>query len=234
MPEATRSTNRLRVSVLPSPTGGAVVEVSDNGIGVAPEHVARIFDPFFTTKFTGRGLGLAAVLGIVRAHRGAIRVASAPGRGTTIRVLMPTSGGPAVEPEAAAEAVLAAHAPDEGGSVLIVDDEETVRTVAKRILTGKGFTVRLASGGVEALHVLREDPSAIDVVLLDMTMPDMSGMVTMQELLRIRPDIHIVLSSGYTQEEALPVGDLSAAATAFIQKPYRPADLVATIRRALA
>ena len=212
----------------------AYIEVQDDGHGMHPATQARIFDPFFTTKFTGRGLGLAAVLGIVRAHRGAIRVTSAPGRGTTIRALFPTGEAPpgigeSLVPDPATPAV-----EERGGTILVVDDEETVRVVARRILQARGLTVRLAGGGVEALHILREDPSAIDLVLLDLTMPDMSGAMTMQELLRIRPDLKVVLSSGYAQEEAVPTVDVTAAATAFIQKPYRPADLIATILRALA
>ncbi len=210
------------------------IEVQDDGHGMHPATQARIFDPFFTTKFTGRGLGLAAVLGIIRAHRGAIRVQSAPGRGTTIRILLPCPESAPVPSGPTREAGSDDAATDRVGSVLVVDDEETVRNVATRILGTKGFAVRTASGGVEAIRMMREDPGQADVVLLDLTMPDMSGAVTMQELLRIRPDLKVVLSSGYSQEDAIADSDVAASAAAFIQKPYRPADLLATIRRVLS
>jgi len=209
----------------------AFVEVQDDGHGMHPATQARIFDPFFTTKFTGRGLGLAAVLGIVRAHHGAIRVTSAPGRGTTIRIVFPAGGEVDEAVRRRSDPAMAAFE-ERTGTILVVDDEETVRNVARRILTSNGFSVRLASGGVEAMHILRQDPQAIDAVLLDLTMPDMSGIVTRQELQRIRPDVKVVFSSGYSQTDAFPVADGNAGLP-FIQKPYRPADLVATIRRVL-
>jgi signal transduction histidine kinase len=203
------------------------VEVQDDGQGMHPATQARIFDPFFTTKFTGRGLGLAAVLGIIRAHRGAIRLTSTPERGTTIRVLLPCGEEPANLPGAAPEA--AAADTSLTGTVLVVDDEPSVRAVARRILESQGFTVRVAAGGIEALQILRGDPSAVDIVLLDMTMPDMSGTITLAELLRIRPGLPVLLSSGYVQDDT----GSDTPAAGFIQKPYRPSDLVSAVRRAL-
>jgi signal transduction histidine kinase len=209
----------------------AFLEVQDDGHGMHAATQARIFDPFFTTKFTGRGLGLAAVLGIARAHRGAIRLTSAAGRGTTIRVLLPLIESAAPAPARRRSPVAGMPSPEEAGSVLVVDDEETVRSVAAKVLERHGFSVLTASGGVEAMRMLRAAPEAVDLVVLDMTMPDMSGPVTLQELLRIKPTLKVLMSSGYAVEDAIPHTD---AAVGFIQKPYRPAELVRAVRHALA
>jgi CheY-like chemotaxis protein len=225
-----------RIEEKPLPGNYVYVEVSDTGCGMEEEVSQRLFDPFFTTKSTGRGLGMSAVQGIVRRHKGAIFVDSGAGKGTTIRVLFPVSEtakrGRAELNEAEGLRSGEADRTSVSGTVLVVDDEEMVCGLCKGMLEYLGFHVFTAADGQEALDVFQKHADEVVCVILDLTMPRMDGVATFKELRRIRPDVRVILSSGYNEEDATRrfVGeDLSG----FIQKPYRLQDLRGKIDRVL-
>jgi PAS domain S-box-containing protein len=204
------------------------LEVSDTGQGMSPEVQARIFEPFFTTKFTGRGLGLSAMQGIVRGHKGGIRVYSEPGRGTSFKIIFPAGLDFALIEEEAAEP----QGWTGSGTVLVVDDEEGVRAVAEALLRSMGFDVILAEDGLDGLERFKAAKGAIRAVLMDLTMPHMDGVETFRELRRLDPHCRVVLTSGYNEQEAIQ-DFLGKGLVAFVQKPFHHSDLMQAMQKAL-
>jgi signal transduction histidine kinase len=206
------------------------LEVSDTGYGMDEEAKLRLFEPFFTTKFTGRGLGLAAVLGIVRGHKGAIYVSSEIGQGTSIKISFPAIEGPAM-------ARTVADLPDTEcwkgkGVILLVEDEDDVRKIIARTLERLGFKVIAASDGQAGVEAFSQHADEVALVLLDLSMPVMNGGEVFQELLKIRPNVQVLLCSGYTEKEATKRFEGMALA-GFLQKPFQLADLTRKLQEIL-
>jgi CheY-like chemotaxis protein len=228
-PDAVPTVRRFPVG-WQSPAGGcACLEVVDTGCGIADADMERLFDPFFTSKFAGRGMGLAVILGMVRAHGGAITVESTHGTGSVFRVYLPvtgerTDGDP--EPLAATPDLPA------GGTALVVEDNDTVRTLTVAMLTRLGYTVLAAKDGVDAVAVFREHIGEIRFVLCDLTMPRMDGWETLTALRRIAPGIPVILASGYSEAHVMD-GACAERPQAYLSKPYPLDELRKAIRRAM-
>lgn len=193
----------------------AFLEVSDTGCGMDQETIARIFDPFFTTKFTGRGLGMAAVSGIVRGHKGSIQIRSEKGIGSTLTIYLPASDKMPENPVSSGESGHKLWS----GKVMIVDDEESVRNVGRDMLSIIGFDVVTANDGMDAIDLFRKN-GPFKIVILDLTMPNMDGEQTFLELAKIDPEVKVLFSSGYNEQQISDrIGALKPVG--FIQKPYR-------------
>jgi two-component system, cell cycle sensor histidine kinase and response regulator CckA len=205
-----------------------VLTVTDTGCGMTPEVRERLFEPFFTTKFSGRGLGLSALRGILKGHRAGIRIESEPGRGSSFRIYFPAAKASLAirpeEPEARTEPSCSS------GTILVVDDEPVVRASTAEMLERIGYTVLEARDGLEALETFRRAPGEISLVLLDLTMPRMDGHETLRELQKLQPDVKVILCSGYHEQEAMKETRLGDS-VGFLPKPFRFRDLRSALEK---
>ncbi len=214
---------------LPLATGEYVtLEVSDTGCGMAPEVRERIFDPFYTTKFTGRGLGLSAMLGILRSHHGSLKVYSEPSRGTVFKLFLPALilGVEDRPPR------LAAREWQSHGILLLVDDEPSARAVARELAESMGFQVLEAADGLEAVALFELRHAEITVVLMDLTMPHMDGRQAFLRMHQVAPQIPVVLTSGYSEQDVL-TDFIGKGLAGFLPKPYQSSQFLSVLRQAV-
>jgi CheY-like chemotaxis protein len=208
----------------------ACLSITDTGCGMDPETVDKLFDPFFSTKFTGRGLGLPVVMGIVKAHEGAVTVESGSGQGATFRVFLPVTDQKPLQTRKAEP--VESRAVEGRGLVLVVEDEPLMRELAEIMLQHIGYEVITAADGVEAREVFQQHKDEIRCVLCDLTMPRMDGWETLEALRRIQPDLAVILASGYAETQVMQ-GEHPERPQVFLHKPYMSADLGAALAAAL-
>ncbi len=229
--------SRSRGEKTPEPGRYVWLEIKDSGAGMDSNTLQKLFDPFFSTKFTGRGLGLSAVLGIVQGHNGAIMVESAKGRGTAVRVLFPVPDdtGISVPKEARQATGTGTETGDEvfSGTILVVDDEEMIRELAREALQELGFEVLTAVNGLEALKIYEDNQDKIRAVLLDLMMPVMDGVRTFENLRKVNPELNVVLCSGYNEQEATQKFQNQGLA-GFLHKPFTMADLKRELKKVIS
>ena len=216
----------------------ACLEVTDTGCGIEDKDIEKLFDPFYSTKFTGRGMGLAVVLGLANSHKGVITVDSKQGSGSTFRLFFPVSEEALPQPQTAdSNRDVTISKPstgkmEEGGTVLVVEDEEMLRDMAAAMLGSFGFTVLKAKDGIEALEIFGKHQSEIKFVLTDLTMPRMNGWETLTALRKLQPSIPVILASGYDLAHVME-GDHPELPQAFLAKPYNLAALRNAIRQVM-
>ncbi len=224
----------------PQPQNMVFLEVADDGVGMENGAVDRLFDPFYTTKFLGRGLGMSVVHGVVKGHHGAITVDTHPGTGTTVRVYFPVSESVHIQeyPGATCQTLpeLELEPKPEGlsGTALVVDDEPLVSDFLVTALEKFGLRTLKAFNGKQAVQLFKQASDSIDLVLLDLSMPEMDGVATFDELKKIMPDIRIILCSGYSEEEMLGRFDTDKRPDAFLKKPGKLSDLKKLVQKVLA
>ena len=223
------ASHRFPIDWQPREDAYACLEVTDAGCGIADEDIEKLFDPFFSSKFTGRGLGLPVVLGIVKAHGGAVTVESEPGRGSIFRVFLPVSNEEVPRQQDKTTQPLPMEG---GGTVLLVEDETMVRNIAATMLKHLGFSVIEAKDGVDAVDVFRQRRDEISCVLCDLTMPRMNGWETLTAMRKLAPDIPMILASGYDEAQVME-GDHPELPQVFLSKPYKHKDLIDAINQAM-
>ncbi|MEZ4734566.1 MAG: response regulator [Caldilineaceae bacterium] len=213
-----------------APGAYVTLQVSDNGCGMEQTMLQQIFDPFFSTKSTGHGLGLAATLGIMRTHHGGIVVESQLGVGSTFTLLLPATTAQVPTPQSVAATTT--HHYCSPPTLLVIDDEVAIREAVTDLLTTAGITILTAASGQEGIDLFRRQGDQIDLILLDMKMPQLSGEETLRALCQIDPTVNVILSSGYTETEIHHLQQ-EANVVAFLPKPYNFAQLTAAIHDAL-